>query len=50
VNEPPNPAPTLDDLLDPVRGEKAPHPLYAASESDRKDLVELLRGLDDTSK
>ncbi|MEP7125650.1 MAG: hypothetical protein ABJE95_32270 [Byssovorax sp.] len=45
-----NSVPTLDNLLDPVRGEKAPHPFYAASEADRKDLVEFLRGLDDTSK
>lgn len=45
-----NSVPSLDNLLDPVRGATAPHPFYAADAAERKDLVEFLRGLDDTSK
>ena len=37
---------TLDDLLDPKRGTKAPHPFFLSKQKDRKDLVEFLRGLD----
>ena len=38
--------PSLDNLLDPVRGESAPHPFYLAEASQRADMVEFLRGLD----
>ncbi len=38
--------PSLDNLLDPKRGDKAPHPFYFADASQRADMVEFLRGLD----
>ncbi len=37
---------SLDNLLDPVRGEHAPHPFYLADTSQRADMVEFLRSLD----
>jgi cytochrome c peroxidase len=37
---------SLDQLLDPKRGAKAPHPFYLADPKHRKDMVEFLRGLD----
>ncbi|MCA1607192.1 MAG: hypothetical protein LC775_17385, partial [Acidobacteria bacterium] len=40
---------SLDSLLDPVRGENAPHPFYLADASQRADMVEFLRGLDTNS-
>jgi cytochrome c2 len=41
-----NSVPSLDNLLDPKRGTKAPHPFYLSKPKDRKDMVEFLRGLD----
>jgi cytochrome c2 len=38
--------PSLDNLLDPARGESAPHPFYLADVSQRADVVEFLKGLD----
>ena len=38
--------PSLDNLLDPMRGRDAPHPFYIADRSERDDMVEFLRGLD----
>ncbi len=38
--------PSLDNLLDPQRGDQAPHPFYFADASERADMVEFLRGLD----
>ncbi len=40
---------SLDNLLDPVRGDNAPHPFYLADASQRADMVEFLRGLDTNS-
>jgi cytochrome c2 len=40
---------SLDNLLDPARGENAPHPFYLADTSQRADMVEFLRGLDTNS-
>lgn len=37
---------TLDALLDPSRGDQAPHPFYFSSATERADMVEFLRGLD----
>ena len=36
---------SLDSLLDPERGAKAPHPFFLSAAKDRKDVVEFLRGL-----
>lgn len=36
---------SLDDLLDPKRGAKAPHPFFLSEPKDRKDTVEFLRSL-----
>ena len=38
--------PSLDNLLDPSRGDSSPHPFYIADASQRADMVEFLRGLD----
>jgi cytochrome c2 len=38
--------PSLDNLLDPARGDSAPHPFYIADATQRADMVEFLRGLD----
>jgi len=38
--------PSLDNLLDPARGDSAPHPFYIADASQRADMIEFLRGLD----
>ncbi|MBC8002868.1 MAG: hypothetical protein H7X97_09810 [Opitutaceae bacterium] len=40
----------LDSLLDPSRGETAPHPFYIKDAGQRKDVIEFLRGLDTTRK
>lgn len=37
--------PTLDNLLDPVRGANAPHPFYFADKASRDDMVAFLRSL-----
>ena len=37
---------SLDNLLDPVRGDNAPHPFYLSDASQRADMVEFLKGLD----
>ena len=37
---------SLEDLLDPARGETAPHSFYLANPSQRADMVAFLRGLD----
>ena len=37
---------SLDALLDPSRGDSAPHPFYLNSSSLREDMVEFLRRLD----
>ncbi|MDQ3255685.1 MAG: hypothetical protein M3R15_17595, partial [Acidobacteriota bacterium] len=41
--------PSLDNLLDPVRGDNAPHPFYLGDANQRADMVEFLRGLDTNS-
>ncbi len=41
-----NSVPSLDKLLDPARGRKAPHPFFLANEARRSDLVAFLRSLD----
>ncbi|MBA2734063.1 MAG: hypothetical protein H0U54_14440 [Acidobacteria bacterium] len=41
--------PSLDNLLDPARGETAPHPFYLSDGAQRADMVEFLRGLDTNS-
>jgi len=41
--------PSLDNLLDPARGDSAPHPFYLADARQRADMVEFLRGLDTNS-
>ena len=38
--------PSLDNLLDPTRGNNAPHAFYVVDTSQRADMVEFLRGLD----
>ena len=38
--------PSLDSLLDPARGENAPHPFYLAEATQRAEVVEFLKGLD----
>ena len=40
---------SLDELLDPKRGKKSPHPFYIYSKSSRADVIEFLRGLDTDS-
>jgi len=37
---------SLDALLDPQRGDHAPHPFYIAGVEDRKAMIEFLRGLE----
>ena len=37
---------SLDELLNPSRGDNAPHPFYITDASQRADMVEFLRGLD----
>ena len=37
--------PSLDNLLNPVRGPTAPHPFYFSDTAQRADMVEFLRGL-----
>lgn len=43
-----NSVPTLDNLLDPVRGAAAPHPFYFADTAQRADMIEFLRGASTT--
>ena len=38
--------PSLDNLLDPARGDNAPHPFYVADAAQRANMVEFLKGLD----
>ena len=40
---------SLDELLDPKRGKKSPHPFYIDNKKSRADVVEFLRGLDTDS-
>ncbi len=40
---------SLDQLLDPTRGESAPHPFYIADVKERSDMVDFLRSLDTES-
>ncbi len=40
---------SLDELVDPARGDDAPHPFFVADVDQRKDLVSFLQSLDDTS-
>jgi hypothetical protein len=42
--------PSLDRLLDPSRGNNAPHPFYFTDPAQRKDMVEFLRGLDTSTR
>lgn len=37
---------SLDELLNPKRGKKSPHPFYIADKKERADMIEFLRGLD----
>ncbi|MCA1673769.1 MAG: hypothetical protein LC799_16725, partial [Actinobacteria bacterium] len=37
---------SLDALLDPQRGDHAPHPFYIGRVEDRKAMIEFLRGLE----
>ena len=41
---------SLQSLLDPSRGAKAPHPFYVAKGNMRRDVVEYLKGADTTSR
>ncbi len=41
-----NSVPSIDNLLDPVRGRSAPHPFYLANSTRRAEMVEYLRSLD----
>ncbi len=41
-----NSVPSLDALLDPVRGPNAPHPFFLPDTKKRADMVEFLRSLD----
>ncbi|MDQ3252822.1 MAG: hypothetical protein M3R15_02770, partial [Acidobacteriota bacterium] len=38
--------PSLDNLLDPARGDNVPHPFYVADAAQRANMVEFLKGLD----
>lgn len=42
--------PTLKKLLDPARGDSAPHAFYMANTNDRDDVVSYLKSLDDEKK
>lgn len=37
---------SLDELLNPRRGENSPHPFYVKDKSQRDDVIEFLRGLE----
>ena len=41
-----NSVPSLDNLFDPARGRKAPHPFFLADRARRSDLVAFLKSLD----
>lgn len=41
-----NSVPSLDRLLDPSRGETAPHPFYLSDQRERADMIMFLRSLD----
>ncbi|GAC1352119.1 MAG: hypothetical protein NVSMB1_11820 [Polyangiales bacterium] len=45
-----NSVPSMDNLLDPARGSKAPHPFYVADPAARADVVTFLKGLDTNRK
>ena len=38
--------PSLDALLDPARGERAPHPFFVADQQDRESVIEFLKSLE----
>ncbi|MBA2250002.1 MAG: hypothetical protein H0W12_07395 [Chitinophagaceae bacterium] len=40
---------SLDELLNPQRGGKSPHPFYIKDKSQREDMIEFLSGLDTNS-
>lgn len=40
---------SLDALLDPKRGNQAPHPFFISDPKERKNMVEFLKGLDTNS-
>jgi len=40
---------SLDNLLDPSRGNDSPHPFYVSEPAKRRDVVEFLRGLEATT-
>ncbi len=40
---------SLDELFNPQRGEKSPHPFYVKDKTQRTDLIEFLRGLNTNS-
>jgi hypothetical protein len=42
-----NSVPSLDNLLDPSRGDTAPHPFFVSDSKKRASVVEFLRGLSD---
>ncbi len=42
--------PTLDNLFDPSRGEKAPHPFYLPTARQRSDMTNYLKSLDTSSR
>jgi hypothetical protein len=44
-----NSVPTLEDLLDPVRGDSAPHPFYLSGK-ERTDMVTFLQSLEADAK
>ncbi len=37
---------SLDELLDPKRGKKSPHPFYIDDKKERANMIEFLKGLD----
>ena len=41
---------SLDELLNPKRGKKSPHPFYIKNATQRAEVVEFLRGLDVNAK
>jgi mono/diheme cytochrome c family protein len=41
---------SLDELLDPKRGNNSPHPFYFEDKKQRADMIEFLRGLDTNSE
>lgn len=45
-----NSVPSLDNLLDPVRGATVPHPFYLSDAAQRADVVTFLKSLDTASQ